>query len=279
VSFRAPARAERKSFSFSDGPLVQHAIELNSIRKTFGEQASLVEAVRDVSLHAAPHEFVSLLGPSGCGKSTLFNLIAGLDQPTAGEIRIHGERLNGRTGLVGYMPQKDLLFPWLTVLDNTTLGLELQGQSRASARDDARALFSRFGLSGFEKRYPAELSGGMRQRAAFLRTVLCHRDVLLLDEPFGALDAMTRQSMQEWLLALWDELRPTVLFVTHDIDEALFLSDRVYLMTPRPGRIALELEVPVARPRDYHALTQPTLVALKAELLDTLRLRQAEVAA
>jgi ABC-type nitrate/sulfonate/bicarbonate transport system ATPase subunit len=138
---------------------------------------------------------------------------------------------------------------------------------------------SRFGLDGFEKRYPSQLSGGMRQRAAFLRTVLCRRDVMLLDEPFGALDALTRQSMQEWLLSLWDELRPTILFVTHDIDEALFLSDRVYVMSPRPGHMVLELAVPLPRPRDYHLLTEPHLVRLKAQLLEALRSANATGAA
>ncbi|MFN0074412.1 MAG: ABC transporter ATP-binding protein [Chloroflexota bacterium] len=247
------------------------ALEIRDVHKSFAGHGERVHALDGVSLQAAPHEFVSLVGPSGCGKSTLFNLIAGLAQADRGEITVHGQTARGIAGLVGYMPQKDLLFPWLSVLDNATLGLEIQGISRRSARQQAEGLMDKFGLAGFEKRYPPELSGGMRQRAAFLRTVLCRRDVLLLDEPFGALDALTRQSMQEWLLSLWDELQQTILFVTHDIDEALFLSDRVYVMTPRPGRIYLELAVPLPRPRDYHVLTEPTLVHLKAELLQSLR--------
>jgi ABC-type nitrate/sulfonate/bicarbonate transport system ATPase subunit len=247
------------------------ALEIHDVHKSFTGRGPHVHALGGVSLVADPNEFVSVVGPSGCGKSTLFNLIAGLDRPDRGEICINGRVANGHSGLVGYMPQKDLLFPWLTVLDNATLGLEIQGVSRPNARMEARTLIDRFGLDGFEQRYPAELSGGMRQRAAFLRTVLCRRDVMLLDEPFGALDALTRQSMQEWLLSLWDELRPTILFVTHDIDEALFLSDRVYVMSPRPGRMVLELEVRLPRPRDYHMLTEPHLVQLKAQLLDALR--------
>ena len=247
------------------------ALALRDISKIFPSGRDLVVALDGLTLHVQPREFVSIVGPSGCGKSTLFNLLAGLIRPTAGELWIRGQRAEGQAGLVGYMPQKDLLFPWLTVLDNAALGLQLQGTAAGPARDEARALLPRFGLEGFERSYPNALSGGMRQRAAFLRTVLCRRDILLLDEPFGALDALTRQSMQEWLLSLWDELRPTVLFVTHDIDEALFLSDRVYVMTPRPGRVALEVTVPLARPRDYHVLTQPELVRLKAELLDALR--------
>src|SRR5919199_1643218 len=233
------------------------ALALRGVAKTFPSKPTPVRALDGVDLVAAEREFVSIVGPSGCGKSTLFNIIAGLELPSRGEVWIEGRRAEGRTGLVGYMPQKDLLFPWLTVLDNTTLGLRIQGVPTAAARREALRLFDRFGLSGFERQYPAALSGGMRQRAAFLRTILSRRRILLLDEPFGALDALTRQDMQEWLLALWDELRPTVLFITHDIDEALFLADRVYVLSPRPGRVVLEVAVALPRPRDYHVLTDP----------------------
>jgi ABC-type nitrate/sulfonate/bicarbonate transport system ATPase subunit len=273
----APVTAGRASVNLEEDALA--ALEIRDVHKIFTGRGARVHALNGASLQASPNEFVSVVGPSGCGKSTLFNLIAGLDRPDRGEISIHDTVVNGATGLVGYMPQKDLLFPWLTVLDNATLGLEIQGVARADARRQARELMGRFGLDGFEQRYPAELSGGMRQRAAFLRTVLCRRDVMLLDEPFGALDALTRQSMQEWLLSLWDELRPTILFVTHDIDEALFLSDRVYVMSPRPGRMVLELAVNLPRPRDYHLLTEPHLVQLKARLLEALRSGNAAEAA
>jgi ABC-type nitrate/sulfonate/bicarbonate transport system ATPase subunit len=251
--------------------VTQPALVLRGIAKTFPARPSPVVALGGVDLTANEREFVSIVGPSGCGKSTLFNIVAGLEAPSRGEVWIEGQRAERRTGLVGYMPQKDLLFPWLTVLDNAVLGLELQGVSPAAARQEALRLFERFGLAGFERQYPATLSGGMRQRAAFLRTVLCKRRILLLDEPFGALDALTRQEMQEWLLALWDELRPTVLFITHDIDEALFLSDRVYVLSPRPGQVVLEVEVSLPRPRDYHVLTLPTFGQLKARLLDSLK--------
>jgi ABC-type nitrate/sulfonate/bicarbonate transport system ATPase subunit len=251
--------------------LAQTALALRDIAKIFPGKPGPVHALAGVDLNASEREFVSIVGPSGCGKSTLFNLVAGLELPTRGEVWIEGERAEGRPGLVGYMPQKDLLFPWLTVLDNSILGLQLQGVPKADARREALQLFERFGLTGFERRYPTALSGGMRQRAAFLRTVLCKRRILLLDEPFGALDALTRQEMQEWLLALWDELRPTVLFITHDIDEALFLSDRVYVLSPRPGRVVLEVTVDLPRPRDYHLLTRPAFARLKAELLDALK--------
>lgn len=246
-------------------------LALRGVGKTFPARPHPVRALDRIDLVAGAHEFVAIVGPSGSGKSTLFNIVAGLERPTEGEVLIHGRRAEGKPGLVGYMPQRDLLLPWLTVLDNACLGLELQGVARRAARAEALAYFERFGLAGFERQYPPALSGGMRQRAAFLRTVLCRRDILLLDEPFGALDALTRQSMQEWLLDLWTELRSTVLFITHDIDEALFLADRVYVLSPRPGRIVLEVDVDLPRPRDYHVLTEPSFARLKAQLLDALR--------
>ncbi|MBA2451339.1 MAG: ABC transporter ATP-binding protein [Chloroflexi bacterium] len=251
--------------------MARPTLALRGISKTFSARSGPVHALAGVDLTADARDFVSIIGPSGCGKSTLFNVVAGLEAPTRGEVWIEDRRAEGQPGLVGYMPQKDLLFPWLTVLDNAILGLQLQGVPTGEARREALGLFERFGLAGFERQYPAALSGGMRQRAAFLRTMLCKRRIVLLDEPFGALDALTRQEMQEWLLALWDELRPTVLFITHDIDEALFLSDRVYVLSPRPGRVVLEVDVPLPRPRSYHTLTQPAFGALKATLLETLK--------
>jgi NitT/TauT family transport system ATP-binding protein len=225
----------------------------------------------DVSLEAAAGAFVSILGLSGSGKSTLFGLIAGLDRPDAGRILLDGRDIAGKTGLVGYMPQRDLLLPWRTLLDNAVLALDVQGVPRPEAHDRARALLDRFGLAGFEAAYPSELSGGMRQRAALLRTVLAGRSLLLLDEPFGALDALTRADMQEWLLDVWADLRATILFITHDIDEAIFLSDIVYVLTPRPARVDLALAVPLPRPRRYDIVTDPAFVALKARLLAALR--------
>lgn len=246
-------------------------IELRHVRKTYPARHGSVPALADITLHATESEFVSLIGPSGCGKSTLFTLIAGLAEPSAGEILLRGESLASRTGRVGYMPQKDLLMPWRTVLDNVTLGPELRGQNRDTARRDALGHFDAFGLAGFEHRYPAMLSGGMRQRAALLRTVLLGSDLLLLDEPFGALDALTRADMQEWLLGIWEATRPTVLFITHDVDEALILSDRVYVLTERPAAIRAEVTVSLPRPRDYRLVATPEFAALKARLLGALR--------
>ena len=245
-------------------------LSIENVRKTYpGELAAL----SGVSLVAGDGEFVSIIGPSGCGKSTLFNLIAGLDAPDGGRILLDGRNIAGRTGLVGYMPQKDLLLPWRTVVGNVTLGPELEGKGRRQeAEVEARELLPLFGLEEFADNYPATLSGGMRQRAAFLRTVLCHRDVMLLDEPFGALDAITRAQMQLWLLGVWEQLRRTIVFVTHDIDEALLLSDRVYVLSARPARVRAELPVRLARPRRLEMVTTPAFARMKQALLEAMEL-------
>ncbi|ALE73944.1 Hydroxymethylpyrimidine ABC transporter, ATPase component [Pseudonocardia sp. Ae168_Ps1] len=225
----------------------------------------------DVSLDVAPGEFVSIVGPSGCGKSTLFAAMAGiLDGATVtGATTVDGDPVDGAP--FGLMPQQDLLFPWRTVLDNTTLGLEVAGVSRREARERARALFAPFGLDGFEGARPSELSGGMRQRAALLRTVVGGREVLLLDEPFGALDALTRTGMQEWLESMRERYGWTTLLITHDVREAAFLSDRVIVFSPRPATVVREVAVDLPRPRTRDVLTDPRLAAVEAELLDTLR--------
>jgi ABC-type nitrate/sulfonate/bicarbonate transport system ATPase subunit len=173
-------------------------------------------------------------------------------------------------GIVAYMLQKDLLFPWRTVLDNICLGMELRGIPMRQARERARPYLARYGLGGFEERYPSELSGGMRQRAALLRTLLYDSDVMLLDEPFGALDAQTKSLMQDWLLQLWADFRKTVLFVTHDLDEALFLSDEIYVLSARPGRIKARIEVELPRPRQRDCFASPLFIELKARCLDLL---------
>jgi ABC-type nitrate/sulfonate/bicarbonate transport system ATPase subunit len=226
----------------------------------------------DVFLSVGDGELVAVIGPSGCGKSTLFNILAGLQQPTSGTILLDQTEAPDRLGRLGYMPQKDLLMPWKKVLDNTAMGLELSGMSRGAARAEARLWFPRFGLEGYENRYPAALSGGMRQRAALLRTFLSGRDVLLLDEPFGALDALTRLEMQGWLLDVRSSFQKTILLVTHDIEEAIFLADRIYVMTARPGAIRREVEVPLPRPRVYEdIITSPVFTGLKRSLFESLQ--------
>lgn len=229
-----------------------------------------VTALRDVGIEIGSGEFVSIVGPSGCGKSTLFNIIAGLVTPSSGRVLLDGDQPDDLLGKVGYMPQRDMLMPWRTVLDNTTLGLELNGMKKKEAHKVALGEFSRFGLAGFEKQWPAKLSGGMKQRAALLRTFLAGRELMLLDEPFGALDALTRAQMQSWLLDVWQGDKKTILFVTHDVEEAVYLSDRVYVMSGRPGKVSLCVDVNLPRPRRSEITMDPGFLALKQKLLKPL---------
>lgn len=210
---------------------------------------SLVEALDEVSLTIEPGEFVCLVGPSGCGKTTLLNLMAGLQRPSQGQVLRHGRPLNGSFGWAGYLSQADTLLPWRTVLANAEIGLELRKVPAAQRRPRVAALLERVGLAGFEQKYPSELSGGMKKRLGLVRLLAYDPEVLLLDEPFGALDAQTRETLQADLLALWRELGKTVVFVTHDLAEAINLAGRIILMTPRPGRIAQEYRVDLPRPR------------------------------
>ncbi|MBN1483439.1 MAG: ABC transporter ATP-binding protein [Chloroflexia bacterium] len=240
------------------------------MRKSYWEQWGHLATLDGIDLYANEGEFVSLVGPSGCGKSTLFNIICGLVPTDEGTVLLDGQDVGGKIGLFGYMPQQDLLLPWRTLLDNVILGPEIRGEDLTQARRQARELLPLFGLEGFERNYPATLSGGMRQRAALLRTFLGRREVLLLDEPFGALDALTRRQMQSWLLQVWHRFRQTILFVTHDVEEAIFLSDRVYVLSERPARVQLELSVPLSRPRQRQQVTGPAFVELKQQLLAAL---------
>jgi ABC-type nitrate/sulfonate/bicarbonate transport system ATPase subunit len=245
-------------------------IEVRHVNKTFRDNGHPVHALEDVSFSALPGEFVTIIGPSGSGKSTLFNLITGLTRPDSGEILINGKLIGSRAGQVGYMPQRDLLLPWRTVLNNVILGPELDRRSKKQARQRARELMPLFGLEGFESAFPDTLSGGMRQRAALLRTFLTDRDVLLLDEPFGALDALTRRELQRWLLDIWQQFKKTILFITHDVEEAVFLADRVLVFSARPGRITRILPIDLPRPRQSLSLLSEDLRRLENELLDTL---------
>ncbi|TAK23308.1 MAG: ABC transporter ATP-binding protein [Chloroflexota bacterium] len=246
-------------------------LDIRQLGKEYRGATGVVRALRDVTLSVRRGEFVSIVGPSGCGKSTLFSIVAGLATPSEGDALFDGRSIVGRPGTVAYMPQKDLLMPWLRTIDNAALPLELAGMSRAEARTQAGSLFRRFGLAGFERHWPSELSGGMRQRASLLRTFLRRSDAVLLDEPFGALDALTRSSMHEWLQDVWSDDHPAVLFVTHDVDEALFLSDRVLTMSPRPGRILADTPVPFGRPRTIDLYGDPAFARLKQTLLGELR--------
>jgi ABC-type nitrate/sulfonate/bicarbonate transport system ATPase subunit len=244
--------------------LLDIGVALRGVRRSFRE----VTALEGLDLDLRPHEVLAVVGPSGCGKSTLLELVAGLQQPDAGTVVAGGAAdPAGRRAACAYMPQRDLLLPWRDALGNAALALECQGVSRAEARRRAVPLFERFGLAEFERSRPAELSGGMRQRVAFLRTLLPGRPVLLLDEPFGALDAITRASMQRWLAGALVQEPRTTLLVTHDVEEAVFLADRVAVMSARPGRIVATLDVELPRPR---SLTDARVVELRGTALEAL---------
>ena len=233
---------------------VQGGVTVDSVTRAFGA----VTALDGMSLRAAAHEVVAVVGPSGCGKSTLLELICGLQRPDEGSVTADPAVL---------MPQRDLLLPWRSALDNAALAPRLQGLSREAARDRARPLFARFGLEGFERARPDELSGGMRQRVAFLRTLLAGKPVLCLDEPFASLDALTRQEMQTWLAGALAAEPRTVVFVTHDVEEAVVLADRVIVMSRRPGRAVAELTVGKPRPRRR---TDPDLLVLRERAMEAL---------
>jgi ABC-type nitrate/sulfonate/bicarbonate transport system ATPase subunit len=245
-------------------------LRLEDVSMTFKTPRGVFEALAPVTLAIRQGRFVSLIGPSGCGKSTLFNVIAGLLEPSGGRVVIDSVDATGTIGRVGYMLQKDLLLPWRTVLDNVILGMEIQGVPLQAARDRALPLLRRYGLAGFEHLYPSALSGGMRQRAALLRTLMFDTDVILLDEPFGALDAQTKLQMQEWLLQLWSDFGKTVVFVTHDVEEAIYLSDEVNVMATRPGRVVESIPVPIARPRPRSVTLTPEFIAIKERCLQLL---------
>lgn len=244
-------------------------LEVVDVDKSFGRDRTKLEVLQHVSFTVPPGHFVSLLGPSGCGKSTLLDIIAGLIQADQGTVTLNGREVRG-AGAAGYMPQRDLLLPWRTLLQNVILGPELKGKAPRRAEQEARELLKRFGLGGFEANYPDELSGGMRQRAALLRTVMYERYFLILDEPLSALDALTRLELQGWLAKLVSELASTTLLVTHDIREALRLSDTIFVLSERPAQVRLKLELPQPRPRSAADLSAPELVRLEQELMDAL---------
>ena len=230
------------------------------------------DIIDDLSFSVEPGSFHCIVGVSGCGKSTIFRLTNGLLQPKAGEITVGGTPIGQLKQYCGYMPQRDLLFPWRTVGQNLALPLELRGSlSRAQVREQVEAALSDVGLAGCGDKRPEELSGGMRQRAAFARTLLTGSDLLLLDEPFSALDFLTRIAMQEWLLAQWQRHKKTILFITHDVEEAVFLSDRVLVVESTPIHTLTPVEVPAAYPRSRECLARPELAELKEQLIAILR--------
>jgi len=244
------------------------AVDIADLAHSFGE----LEVIERLDLRLGPGEVLGVVGPSGCGKSTLLELVSGLREQTAGEIAVNGESLpSDRLSRCAYMPQRDLLLPWLVAIDNAAIALRNRGSSRAVARRAAHPLFERFGLAGFERTRAAELSGGMRQRVAFLRTLLAGKPVLLLDEPFASLDAITRAEMQEWLAGALAAESRSVILVSHDVEEALYLSDRVLVLSPRPARAVADISAPAprARPR-LEAVTASGFTNARERALEAL---------
>jgi NitT/TauT family transport system ATP-binding protein len=257
-----------EELALQDGALGGIDIEHLTIRLGKGKQA--FDAVQDVSLHIRPGEFVCVLGPSGCGKSTLLGGLAGHWQPSGGAIRVDGEPVAGPHPDRGLVFQHHTLFPWKKVLDNVAFGLKMKGVGRAERHRRARDMLKLVGLEGFEDRYPVQLSGGMQQRVEIARVLINGPRVMLMDEPFGALDAQTRLKMQELLLDVWARVKTTIVFITHDIDEALFLADRILVMSPRPGRIIDEIRLDFPRPRSADLVTSPQFTAYKRHCLALL---------
>lgn len=250
---------------------MNNRVLLKNVSKTyFMDNGEKLETLNDIILDLKDSEFVSIIGPSGCGKSTIFRLITGLEGGFSGEIYINGIKAEESEETVSYMQQKDLLMPWRSIMDNVILPLEIRGFSKKECIETAASQFSEFGLEGFEDSYPNQLSGGMRQRAALLRTFLIGSQIMLLDEPFGALDAITRSNMQDWLLKIWQVHKKSVLFITHDIDEAIYLSDRIYVISERPGRVIYELKVDFNRPRTKDILLSEQYLAYKKKLTEKL---------
>jgi ABC-type nitrate/sulfonate/bicarbonate transport system ATPase subunit len=230
-----------------------------------------IQVLKDINFDVEEGSFICILGPSGCGKSTLFNSIAGLITPSKGEIYLDGNPITGQTGLVGYMFQKDLLLPWRSILENICIGTEIKKKDRAKSTKKAMELIKNYGLAGFENYYPKYLSGGMRQRAAFLRTMMLDNEVMLLDEPFGALDAQTRLSMQEWLHEVWRDSKKTIIFITHDVDEAIFLAEKVLVLSQRPSQIIKFVDVPLPEKRNYEMMSNIDILKLRGELFNVIR--------
>ena len=246
-------------------------LQIQQLSKIYRSDDHEVVAIDEINLAIRSKEFATILGPSGCGKSTLLRIVAGLMKPTRGAVRLDGNAISGPGRDRGMVFQSYTLFPWLTVLENIQFGLDLSGVPRTEQVQIAKEFVQKVGLRGFEGAYPKALSGGMKQRVAIARALANNPAILLLDEPFGALDAQTRALMQELLTQVWEELHKTILFVTHDVEEAIFLSDRVFVMTARPGRIKAEIEIPLPRPRSYELKATEEFLRLKMQALTLIR--------
>lgn len=238
---------------------------------TFKYEEDPAALIKNLSFQVKKGEFVSIIGPSGCGKSTIFRLISRLEENSSGDIFINNNNIKTASSAIGYMPQSDLLIPWRTILENACLPLEVGNKKQKDAKKKAEEFLKTFGLDNYKDKYPKDLSGGMRQRVSFIRTLLTGAEVMLLDEPFSALDAITKISMQEWLLNQWSKFNKTVLFITHDVEEALFLSNKIFVVSERPITKLKEVVVPVGYPRDRHMLSNPEILRIKEELVNELK--------
>ncbi len=252
-------------------PEPRAVVELRQVDKEFVKGARRIEALQAIDFTVAPNEFTAVLGPSGCGKSTLLNMVAGFDRPTRGEVCFNGLPVTAPDPRRGVVFQEPALFPWYTVLDNVVFGLRTRGVPADERRSRAATVLDQVGLRGFERNYPAELSGGMKQRVGIARVLVMEPEVLLMDEPFGSLDAQTRSLMQELLLSVWERGHQTVVFITHDVEEALLLADSVSVMTARPGRMKKRLAVELPRPRSLETTTSARFNELKREVLSLIR--------
>lgn len=247
---------------------------VQDLSHNFAQNGFQLQVLNKINFSIEAGQFVALIGPSGCGKSTLFNIISGIVAPQVGEIYYNEKPIQSKTGLFGYMQQKDLLLPWRTVLRNVLIGSEINKESLSGAIKEAQILLTQLGLEGFAQQYPTQLSGGMRQRVALIRTLLFKKDTLLLDEPFGALDAMTRSMMQSILLDIWDKEKQTILLITHDLEEALVMADKIFVLTARPATIKAEVDVTLPRPR---SITDAKLIRLKSDLYEMIQIEMEKV--
>lgn len=245
--------------------MMEAKIRLENITKSFKETGLVLD---NLSLYVEEGEFVSIIGPSGSGKSTIFQCIGGLLEPEEGELFLDDRKINGETGNIAYMPQQNSLLPWRKIIDNVLLGQELY---RKPDKQEAQEWLGKINLLNYQNAYPHQLSGGMKQRVAFLRALLSPQSVLLLDEPFSALDEFTRFDMQKWLLSIWEEKKKSILFITHNIEEAIFLSDRIYLLSPRPAKIIREFEISFKRPRTDQLLIESEFLKLKRNIYSDLK--------
>lgn len=250
---------------------MDHKLVIDQVGKVFNSKGGEMVALDRTSFKVKEGEFITILGPSGCGKSTILRIVAGLEEPSSGHVYLDGHEVKGPGPDRGMVFQSYTLYPWLNVEDNIAFGLKLKGTSQKRCKEVAQHYLDLIGLNGFEKHYPIQLSGGMKQRVAIARALANDPEILLMDEPFGALDAQTRSIMQEILLKAWEESKKTILFITHDVEESIFLADSVYVMTARPGRLKENIPVNLPRPRDYSIKNSSEFLSLKTQLLDLIR--------